>query len=42
MPYYESFHLPPDKLEEKFYQLEFSNKEEKVRVIREIADMIPW
>lgn len=42
MSYYESFHLPPDKLEEKFYQLEFSNKEEKVRVIREIADMIPW
>lgn len=27
--YHDSFHLPSDKLEEKFYQLEFSGAKEK-------------
>ncbi|MCG6166871.1 transglutaminase-like domain-containing protein [Leptospira sanjuanensis] len=40
--YHDSLSFPPDKLEEKFYQLEFAGSDEKIRVIREIADMVPW
>ncbi|TGK08572.1 transglutaminase [Leptospira fletcheri] len=34
--------FPPDKIEDKFYQLEFSSSEDKSGIIAEIAGMIPW
>ncbi|PJZ68784.1 transglutaminase [Leptospira perolatii] len=34
--------FPPERIEDKFYQLEFSRSEEKSGIIREIASMIPW
>ncbi|TGL33827.1 transglutaminase [Leptospira koniambonensis] len=34
--------FPPDKIEDKFYQLEFSSLQDKSRIIKEIASMIPW
>ncbi|MBM9577791.1 transglutaminase family protein [Leptospira sp. 201903070] len=40
--YFDSLSFPPEKLEEKFYQLEFAGAEDKIRVMREIAEMVPW
>ncbi|EQA46181.1 transglutaminase-like protein [Leptospira broomii serovar Hurstbridge str. 5399] len=34
--------FPPDKIEDKFYQLEFSTSAERSKIIGEIASMIPW